>query len=138
MPLPKLLHKTTVLIEQIDRSSTHWDEDAREAVQRTGRKQQVELVAQVRWPRSVSAVPTVAGRTEDGRGYLLFREVDLEAKSVVLQEGDKIVRIGKKYTDMYLEEFEPLGHYQDQGGNTLLKAYFVDRKPSRVANSWPA
>ena len=131
MPLPRLIHPVPILIRLSDDDETFFDDDAREPVQKMARKPTVQLDGQVRWPRSVDPDPVNAGDVKDSRGYILFRQKDIDDAGVVLSKGDNIIKIGKLDSNEYINEFEPLGHYPDQGGHTLLKAYYAGRAPSR-------
>jgi len=132
MPIPNLLHPVPIIIRLIEQAETFFDEDTREPVQMMARKPTVTLDAQVRWPRSKDADPSMAGRVDESRGYVLLRKIDLDNASVSISIGDNIIKVGTIDHDLYVNELEPLGHYGDQGGHTMLKCYFNDRSPSRV------
>ena len=76
-----------------------------------------------------------AGAIQDASGYVLFRYVDLEAKSVVLKQNDRFLKLGKLDADVYVTALRPNGHYTDQGGATMVKAFFKDRQPSRQGDA---
>ena len=127
---PRLLHPVPVLLEQIDTSTTLYDEDAREPIQQAAHKTVVELSGQVKYGSSKEQSYELGGIRENERGYVLFRTVDLEAKSVTLQLNDRITKIGNVTHDSYIVRLEPAMHYPAHG-NTGLKAYFSDRAPSK-------
>lgn len=134
MPIPRLIHPTTVTIEQLDRAATLYDDDAREPIGQAARKAPVVLQAQVLWggggAQEDSPDPQEAGIREKSSGYLLFRVVDLAAAAVTLQREDRITSIGiLAGLNLYLTEFHPMAYYPDQGGHTLLKCFFEDRAP---------
>lgn len=131
MPLPRLIHPVDIVVEQIDRSQTYYDDEAREPVQQIERSAQVTLPGQVKWEEQFGLEQKKSGVRETSRGYVLFRKADLDGQSVVLQLNDRIVKMGHVETDVYLDSLEWLGHYQDQSGPSLQKAFFTDRRPSR-------
>lgn len=131
MPIPRLIHPVPVTIEQISKAQTLYDEDAREPIQFAARPVSKTLDGQVKWQSQFSEKSTRAGTVESASGYVLFRQVDLAAKSLVLQLEDRISRIGTRDTDVYITSLRPVAHYPDQGGHTLLKVFFNDRQPSK-------
>jgi len=132
---PNLIHPVPVELEQIDKSdqatggATFFDDDFREPVQQVERKVKVQLVGQVMWDHSNELTASKIGAEEDAAGYVLLRFVDLSAKSVVLVQNDRFTKLGKEDTDVYIIKIMPLGHYTDQSGATLVKAFFADRTP---------
>jgi hypothetical protein len=131
MPIPNLLHPVPVKIRQLSRSTTVYDDDAREPIQIVGRTSELTVQGQVRWYEQYRQEPTLVGVVEGASGYVLFRLADLEAQSVVLQRQDQFVQIGSRETDVYVVALEWVGHYADQGGPTMVKAHFADRQPAR-------
>lgn len=131
MPIPRLIHPVPVTIEQIDKSATIYDEDAREPIQFAARPVKKTLNGQVKWQSQFSESNTRAGTIEGASGYVLFRQIDLTAKAIVLQLEDRLSRIGTRDTDVYITNLRPVGHYPDQGGHTMIKAFFDDRQPSK-------
>lgn len=131
MVLPNLLHPTQITIEQISRSTTIYDLDAREPVQHAARKTTVVVPGQVNWGTQNTLRLDDAGATGTDRGYVLFRKVDLDGASVTLEVGDRMTMQGHFIEEVYITGFEPLGHYPDQDGWSLLKAFFTDRLPSK-------
>jgi len=85
----------------------------------------------VRWYDDDRANPTRAGSESEANGYVLFRYVDLAAVSLSLKQGDRIVKMGTINTDVYITSLRPEGHYPDQSGPALVKAFFRDRNPSK-------
>lgn len=130
-PYPRLLHPVTVLLEQISPSDTVYDPDTREPIQQAARAASVSLRGQVKYGVSKEMRVEPAGIQENERGYVLFRQKDLTAASVSLAINDRISKIGRVNHDAYITRLEPTGHYGDLGGNTLVKAYFADRQPSK-------
>lgn len=131
MPVPRLIHPVPVTIQQIDKSATIMDEDAREPIQSAARPVSKTLNGQVKWQSQFDEQNTRVGTIESASGYVLFRQIDLTAKSIVLQNEDRISRIGTSDTDVYITNLRPVGHYPDQGGHTMIKAFFDDRQPSK-------
>lgn len=135
MVQPNLLHPVPIEIEQLDKSATVYDSKAREPIQQAKRKTIVTIYGQVNWVRTESIQAEKGGIRETAQGYILFRKVDLDAQSIVLDYGDRIRKIGHLEIELYISDQEWQGHYPDQNGGTLLRAYFQDRKPGkRVGN----
>lgn len=135
MVLPNLLHPVQIEIEQIDKTATVYDSKAREPIQQAKRKTIVTIPGQINWVRTESIQAEKGGIRETAQGYILFRKVDLDAKDVVLEYGDRIRKMGHLDVELYISDQEWMGHYADQVGATLLRAYFQDRKPGkRVGN----
>lgn len=128
---PRLLHPVRVVVEQINKGATAYDYDAREPIQQAARDTQLTLRGQVKYGSSTELRYDDAGPMENERGYVLFSQRELDAASVVLAVNDRITRIGVVDHDSYITRLEPMGHYPEFGGNTLLKAYFADRQPSK-------
>lgn len=132
MPIPNLIHPVTIEIQQKDSADTEFDEDAREPVQFITRDQTVTCPGQVNWGASMDASHSRGGAGEDADGYVLFRYVDLNERSITLQREDRIISIGGVAANVYIKKLRPTGHYPDVDGPTLLRAYFEDRQPSRL------
>jgi len=126
---PDLVHPIPVEIEQIDKGSTEWDGDAREAIRTVARTAVKKLNAQISWSVKDDPNPEKMGISEETRGYLLFKKKDLSGESVTINRGDKISKIGYDIVELYVTGLTPVGHYPDQGGASLLIAYFGDRNP---------
>lgn len=131
MPIPRLIHPVPVTIEQISKAATIYDDDAREPIQFAARPVTKKVDGQVKWQSQFSEQNTRAGTVESASGYVLFRQIDLTAKAIVLQREDRFSRIGTRDTDVYITSLRPVGHYSDQGGHTMIKAFFDDRQPSK-------
>jgi hypothetical protein len=135
---PSLIHPIPVYLRQIDRKLTAvQDDNLHEPVGQVRRPPApVRLYAQVSWGRDKDQEQAEGGRAGSADGYLLFRTSDLRAARVVLDVGDRVTQIGDgtaaQETDLYLVGFKWMGHYQDQHGASLVRAYFEDRTPSRV------
>lgn len=131
MPLPNLIHPINCTVERIDKAGTIYDPDAREPVQRAARSTPIVLQAQPHWFSERELQTLAMGPNDYSRGYLLFRYVDLAAASVTIQLNDRVVMQGHLPTEVYITRTQPMGHYPDQNGASLLKCWFTDRKPSK-------
>lgn len=151
--IPNLIHPIPVTIQRQSAAATVFDHRAREPVRQLwkagegpGTGTAVDLVAQVNWNEGGVAKPKVnpEGVEEMSEGYLLFRLVDLLNAGVAvdngdgtvdfgLLRGDRIVRIGRRRTNLYVLFFRDVAGYQDQGGCTLLEVDFSSRAPSSPA-----
>jgi len=129
--IPKLLHPVPCVIEKIDRAGTIMDEDAREPIQSASRPTTVTVPGQVEWGTQMGLEAAKTGPRETSSGYVLFRRIDLEAAGVTLEDNDRLAKLGDVETDVYINRLEWKGHYPDQGGPTMVKAYFADRAPSK-------
>ena len=138
MPIPNLLHPVDIKIDAIDRAGSDMDDQAREPVPGSRHSStSVTVPAQVAYFNHSERARMVAGGMQRILGYLLFRYKDLNDLSYTPRAGDRIVDIGAQ-TDqnLYLETFEDAGHYPDQQGATMVRAFFTDRKPSRTAKDY--
>ncbi len=132
MVMPNLIHPVPVTIQQFDIAATIQDDDYREPVQQAARKANVTIVrGQPKWSGEKDLTYTKGGVQLKADGYVLFRYKDLEAASVELRDNDRFTLIGKQVVDVYIVKLRPLGHYTDQSGETLVKAFFMDRQPAR-------
>jgi phosphoribosylaminoimidazole (AIR) synthetase len=86
---------------------------------------------QPNWDIQSSSTATKGGIESEAAGYVLFRYIDLSAAGVTLKQQDRIIKMGHIDTDVYIIGLKPIGHYQDQNGASLVKAFFTDRAPSR-------
>lgn len=132
MVLPRLIHPINITISRQDVVDTYFDEDAREPIQQSARYYSVIIPGQVEWVDTVNDEASKAGLVEKASGYVLFRKLDLDAASFTVKINDRISQIGHEDTDLYIDRLEWCGHYPDQDGASLLKAFFADRGPSRL------
>jgi hypothetical protein len=130
-PLPNLIHPIDVKIQQINIAATIYDEETREPIQKAARSATTTVKGQILWGKSENLKASAGGSEEQADGYVLFRYKDLIAKSIVLQLNDRFIKMGHVDTDVYITSIQPLGHYPDQNGPALVKAYFQDRQPSK-------
>lgn len=152
--IPNLIHPIPITIQRQNVAATVYDPRAREPVRQLwkagegpGTGDATDLVAQVNWNREDGlAKPVVqpGGVVETSEGYLLFRLVDIIAAGVATEEtdgtvtfgidrGDRITRIGRRRTNLYVIFFRDVAGYDDQGGCTLLEVDFSSRAPSSPA-----
>ena len=137
MPLPNLIHPVPVEIEPIDRTATHVDPDYREETQTVAYGARTVVPGQILWSADNRLQPTRAGSEDESDGYVLFRRVDLNAAGLVdsPKQGDRFVAygsgIGRREIDVYVVRVRPIGHYPDQFGYSMIKAFFRDRSPGR-------
>jgi hypothetical protein len=116
-----------VVIDQIDPDATVWDEQAREPVRQTKTKR-ITVNAQVKWFQMDDPKAMEAGVHLGARGYLLFSTYELREAGISINRQDRVIKIGyMDVEDTYIRGFAPMGHYPDQNGAGLLKAYFGDK-----------
>lgn len=131
MPIPNLSHPVPIIIRQLDKATTLYDDDYREPIQQSRRLAAVTIPGQVSWGNDKRLVETRGGVELTSTGYVVFRYVDLNGMGITLQLDDRITSMGGVTCDLYIVSFRPMGHYPDVGGPTLLKALFDDRQPMR-------
>ena len=129
--IPNLIHPVPITIRQLSKSNTLMDEDFREPIQQAIHSSDKTLLGQISWNAENAMDFTTGGVQESSDGYVLFRYVDLEAVGVTLHNNDRIIKLGNIDVDLYIVRMKPCGHYPDASGATMVKAYFVDRQPSR-------
>lgn len=134
--IPNLLHPTPITLQQLVRGAAPQDPDYREPVQAPSYAAPLVVPGQVKWKTSHGLRLERGGTVDDSDGYVLFRTVDLRAAGVTtLHINDRILQFGVDdnavQRQVYITRLEPLGHYPDAGGATLVKAHFKDRQPSR-------
>lgn len=132
--IPRLLHPTTVTILRLDKDNTVYDHNSREPIGRSVRKTSVTIPGQVSW-RGSQLKSEIYGQTLKTDGYILFRRKDLEDETLTITLEDKITQIGSGdaavSVSLFIVGIDYRAHYPDQGGYTLVKCWFADKKPSR-------
>ncbi len=123
-------------IEQIKRTTSVMDADYQEPVQQAVRGPRITCPGQVNWSMDDRTRASLIGAERESEGYVLFRRRDLRALGIAeLQQGDRIVSMGAganaRAVDVYIVGLRFEGHYPDQGGPALVKAFFKDRSPSK-------
>jgi len=145
MVVPRLIHPVTCVLKINDRASTRMDPDTREPIQRLKYKGEINLPGQIRESiRKKDVVMERGGRNEKEGGYILFRTIDLDAALKTIGSSyeewantlngsvnDRILTAGNQKLNAFITRLDPLGHYTDQGGASLVKAYFTDRSAAR-------
>lgn len=130
MPIPNLIHPVPITIQQLDKASTVQDHNHREPVQQSVRNADVIAPGQVMW-FGLEMEVDLGGRKVQARGYVLFRYIDLNALSISLKYNDRITKMGIEDVGMYIVGLTPVGHYPDQSGATMVKAFVNDRQPAK-------
>lgn len=131
MPIPNLIHPVMITIQQLDKATTIYDDDYREPIQQSRRKALVTCPGQVSWGTDGRLVMTASGVETTSTGYVAFRYVDLNARNITLQHDDRFTKLGSVETNLYIVSFQPMAHYPDTNGPTVLKALFSDRSPMK-------
>jgi hypothetical protein len=135
MPVPNLINFVDVTVEQIDKAATIYDPDSREPIQSAARAVPFTIKGRPKWLSSKELQVMDQGAADQARGYVLFRVVDLVAQGVTIAIGDRVTVVGVApgVTDqeVYITRLQPTAYWADQGGHTLLKAWFTDREPSK-------
>lgn len=129
-PYPNLIHPVAVTLEQIDRPATVYDENTRAPIQQAARKAAVTLSGQASYGSAAGLMRKTYGLIKDESGYVTFSRRDLVSRSITLSIGDRITLIGNESHDAYIVRLQPMGHYPEYG-NTLVRAYYQDRKPAK-------
>jgi hypothetical protein len=149
---PKLIHPVWIVIEQMDRTNTVFDNSAREPVRHVTRKgaeprsgDQTRIKAQVSYyfagGRLDYPMYDRRGVEEKTDGYIAMRVKDMIAAglatkdattgivTVSLLRGDRVVQHAGRAVDLYITGFEDFGHYPVLN-STLLQANFQARHPT--------
>jgi len=134
--LPNLIHPVPVQIKQLLRTTTPVDPDYEEPIQQASLGPAVSVPGQVKWTMDERLRTSLTGAEVESQGYILFRRADLRAKGVAeLKQNDRIVAVGvganERLVDLYITGIRFEGHFPDQGGATLVKAFFRDRDPGK-------
>ena len=133
--VPNLIHPIRCVLRQTRKDVTAYDEDAREAIQKVSRNKDIVIQGQPRFNKGAFGTEranfTAGGQQEDGSGYIVFRQFDLNTLCIDLQPGDQVVQIGWMAVDFYIRRLQPTGHYTAALGASLVKAYIEDRSPTR-------
>jgi hypothetical protein len=127
MSVPNLLHPVKITLQRRNVTDTLYDEDMREPIGQTSYYAEETLMGQVSWENKDNVYVDEKGTQLKAIGYILFRYVDLESKGITLKYQDRIKKIGRHEVELYIINTKPMGHYPDQDGASLIRAYFVDR-----------
>jgi hypothetical protein len=137
--LPNLIHPVPVFLRKAEKALTAvQDDNLHEPVGQVRRQQApTRFLAQVSWGKDQRQDQVAGGAASASDGYLLFRPADLRGRHFEIEVGDCIVQIGEgnaaRSTDLYVVALTWMGHYPDQNGASLVRAYFEDRSPSRAS-----
>lgn len=132
MPVPNLIHPQDVVISRKDAAATIFDRDAREPVREVARMADLTIRAQVSYSPTRAPEYERIGPNEKITGYLLFRHVDLAAKSYTPKRGDRVVSLQGVAANLWIVQIFPTMHYPGLGA-TCLRAFFGDRRPSAIS-----
>jgi hypothetical protein len=136
MPLPRLIHPVAVEIETFERTETLVDADYREPISHAARGETTTVLGQMHWTIDDRVQQTLMGPEREATGYILFRIVDLKRAGIgLLENGDRFTSIGhgenKIDVDFYVIGLRMIGHWPDQGGATLVRAFYRDRSQTK-------
>lgn len=136
LPAPNLIHPIPVQIEPLQRAQSLVDDDFREPIQQAVRSPRATVPGQIKWTSDEQLRVTDAGTQKGADGYVLFRRCDLRAAGLnEIHQSDRFVAIGAgantTEVDLYVVRVQQMGHYPDQGGGSLVRAWFKDRQPSK-------
>ena len=151
--LPNLLHPIPVEFQLQDSSNTIYDKYSREPVQQVTRKGEnprtgtsVIIKAQISFYFAGARLDEVTfglrreGVVEESIGYLTLRYKDMfnkglasynkstNAITMILQRGDRIVKLGKRPVEYYVVGFKDFAHYP-RYHQTMIQVNFMDRHP---------
>lgn len=135
MVLPRLIHPIPTQIQSVLPQNTIQDDGYNEPVQSVSYGDTYTINGQWKWYSEKELRQMRSGTEEGSDGYVLLRIRDLKTLGKTLSRGDRIVGygsgIGRVELDVYVVKIRYEGHYQDQGGPALVKAFFLDRQPDR-------
>lgn len=135
MPQPNLIHPIDVTVHRLNRAQMVMDDDAREPMHgaRSTTADVVNIKAQISWGDRGRVQNEAGGVEEKSDGYILCRWSDLRAVGGAFKRGDRIVSFGtglnKIDVDLYITKNEPMAHWPDQGGSSIVRFHFSDRNP---------
>lgn len=127
-----LIDPSDIVIEQLDKGATIYDEDAREAVKQVRRATQVLLEAQVsstRDQRTAFKRGGQGGAQNEASGYLVFMRRDVEDAGVTLARGDRIISIADIPKDpvLFLTGKQNAGHLSNDPNLEIWD--YSDKRP---------
>ena len=130
MAQPRLIRPVWITITPRDNSETAYDPDSREAIGQVIRYgAEVRIKAQVRFQSKDS--PDYRSDEDESGNNLMFRYKDLRKRGYEPARGDRVTKVGHLDTNLYMDKFEPCGHYPDKGGATLLLISLVENEVMR-------
>jgi len=133
--LPNLIHPLPTDVQPVDRAATIQDDGYNEPVQTVVYREAYTAPGQWKWASDKELRMQEIGALEYSTGYVLFRMRDLRALGQTIGVGDRIIGYGagaaRVPLDVYVVKLRYEGHYPDQYGPSLVKAFFSDRAPER-------
>lgn len=136
MVMPNLIHPIDVTIKRLNKTELVMDDDAREPMHgaRTTAADLVTFKAQIAWGDRARVQMEMGGVEEKSDGYITCRWIDIKALTGgVPKRGDQVVQLGSGVAaipvNLFITKMEPMGHWPDQGGSTLVRFHFQDRQP---------
>lgn len=138
MVLPRLIHPLATEIQPHQPDQTIQNEIYREPVESVSRGPTYMIQGQWKWFGDRELRMQKIGAQEESDGYVLLRRRDLAALGQKISINDRIVGygvgVGRVDLDVYVVKLRHEGHYPDQGGPALLKAFFLARQPGRQSS----
>ena len=128
-----LIEPSDIVIEQLDKSSTIYDEDSREPIKQVRRSVPVLLEAQVSWSRTKRtgfSRGAQGGVSKEASGYLVFMRRDVADAGVTLARGDRITSIADGAVDpvLFLTGEQKAGHLSNVANLEIWD--FSDKQPT--------
>ncbi len=130
-----LISPSPVVVEQLDKSATVYDDDLREPVAAVRRATQVTLQAQISWTRNKRTgfhEGAQGGPQDEATGYFVFMRRDVARAGVTLQRGDRVVSTAGQLLEppVFLLAEQRAGHLS---GVANLEIWDVtDKRPSNA------
>lgn len=135
MVAPNLIHPLPTDVQAVDVGSTIQDDGYNEPVQSVVYAPAYTVPGQWKWLSDEELRMQDIGAVEYSTGYVLMCTRDLRALGQKIKRGDRIVAYGtgaaRVELDVYVTKIRFEGHYPDQHGPALVKAFFNDRAPER-------
>ena len=136
--IPNLIHPIKVTIERMNTSEMVMDDDAREPIHgaRSASSDAVIIDAQIKIESEAAPDYEPGGPRQVESGYILCRTKDMDQKlgsGVIFKRGDRITKMGRRTgLDLYITRHQPMGHWPDQQGTTIIRFYYEGRDPVQV------
>jgi len=135
MVQPNLIHPLPTDVQSLNRAATLQDDGYAEPVQTVMYDETFTAPGQWKWMSDKELRMQDIGSIEYSTGYVLFRMGDLRTLGKTIGVGDRIIGYGsgaaRIQLDVYVTKLRYEGHYGDQFGPSLVKAFFNDRLPER-------
>lgn len=129
---PNLIHPVRVVIQQLSNAGIVVDDDYRETLQGGGHSAPITTRGQIKWGKDEGLELQRRGVSIDADGYVLFRTIDLRSAGITaINLNDRFLSFGNGpnmlSAKVFVVHLEPVAHYGDAGGATMVKAWFKDR-----------